>query len=400
MLNQSESHRSKMLKTYWRVVCLSLMCTLGSAQVVEYSFPFDMPDGVVGQPYTLFDITDPGADLEGVTVTFTASGNVPPGLTAAPFFRLFGTPTTPGTYRFDLILTATASEGGNTVTVRITYNSTLVIRHSTGPPVTLDPPSQTISSTLTGGPQSRSLVLSNRSAQARSFTATSSTGTARNWLSVEGGGSLAPFSSSSLSITADPQALGVGTYSGTVSISISPTGERLTAVVLFTVTGSQQNLVLSQSGLTLQTVQGGVSPPPLSFSVFNESSGSIAWSAAASTISGGNWLTITPNNGTSTNTQGREIQVRVSPGSLAPGDYYGQVEVRAPGAANSPQIVGVVMNVVPPGQIQGTVVSPTGLVFVGTQGSANPPPQTVTLSGLTNAAITYQASAITDGTQA
>ena len=258
----------------------SVVPDTGTAQY-DYQFPLDLLPGTVGQPYTVFDdlSIDPGL-FEGITITLTASGNVPPGMQVAPFFRYYGTLTTAGEYRFDLILTYSVPE----VSLRIVYNCTQTILPAAGQPVMLDPPSQTISATINGGAQNRSLVLSNRSAQAKTFTATASTSSSRNWLTVGGGGSLGPFSSSSLSISADPQGLGVGTYTGTISIAISPTNERLSAVVLFTVTGSQQNLALSQSGLTFQAAQGGVSPPALPFSVFNESAGTLAWTATASTL--------------------------------------------------------------------------------------------------------------------
>jgi adhesin/invasin len=372
-----------------------LLCALCAAQ--DYSFPIDLPPGVAGQPYTYFDFYgDPGTyQTEGITITTTSAGNIPPGMQVAPFFRYFGTPTTPGTYRFDIILTASIPG----FSVRVIYNCTHVIQGPTGPSFALDPSGQTISVAVNSGPQTRSLVLSNRSAQGRTFTATATTNSSRNWLSVDASGSVGPFSTTSLSISADPRGLPQGTYSGTVAVVVSPPGERLTATVLLTVTGSQQNLVLSQSGITFQTLQGGVSPPPQSFLVFNESAGSLSWTATPSTISGGNWLTITPASGTSTGTQGREVQLRVNPSGLSAGDYYGQVEVRATGAANSPQVVGVVMNIGQPGQLQGNVVTPTGLVFVANQGGANPAAQTVTLSSLSNTTLPYTATTTTDGSQ-
>jgi hypothetical protein len=162
-----------------------------------------------------------------------------------------------------------------------------------------------------------------------------------------------------------------------------------------TVTGTQQALRLTQSGLTFLAVQGGLAPPPLSFSVFNEGASALSWTAAASTISGGSWLTVTPASGSATVTQGAEAQVRVNPAGLAPGDYYGQVEVRAAGASNSPQVVAVVMNVVRREASPGPVVSPTGLIFVGRQGEANPPAQTVLVNLLDNVALSYNATTTT-----
>jgi hypothetical protein len=57
------------------------------------------------------------------------------------------------------------------------------------------------------------------------------------------------------------------------------------------------------------------------------------------------------------------VAVAVDGSRLSPGSYNGQVTVTAPDADNSPQVVTVVVNVLPPGSNPGPVIQPTGLVF-------------------------------------
>jgi uncharacterized protein (TIGR03437 family) len=53
----------------------------------------------------------------------------------------------------------------------------------------------------------------------------------------------------------------------------------------------------------------------------------------------------------------------VSPAGLKAGTYYGQVRVDAPGAANTPQVVTAVLQVLPAGSDPGALIQPSELVF-------------------------------------
>ena len=79
------------------------------------------------------------------------------------------------------------------------------------------------------------------------------------------------------------------------------------------------------------------------------------------------------------------ITVTANPSGLAPGTYYGRVDVSAPEALDSPQSFEVQLNVAASDN-QTVMPSTAGLIFVVSQ-SANPIPQTFTLSTLSNAAL-------------
>ena len=84
-----------------------------------------------------------------------------------------------------------------------------------------------------------------------------------------------------------------------------------------------------------------------------------------------------------------QIRVNVFPGTLGPGIYYGSVKVTSPGASNSPQLVSVVVNLLPPGSHVGPLVQPTGMIFVAAAGKESPGSQTVLVQSLNTSPLTF-----------
>ncbi len=69
----------------------------------------------------------------------------------------------------------------------------------------------------------------------------------------------------------------------------------------------------------------------------------------ASTLTGGqSWLIASPSAGSTSSTLPLQGRVEIDPTGLRAGVYYGTVAVSAPTAVNTPQIVSVVLNVLPP----------------------------------------------------
>ena len=143
-------------------------------------------------------------------------------------------------------------------------------------------------------------------------------------------------------------------------------------------------MLLSQAGLTFTGVAQGGAPLPQTFGILNTGSGTMNWSASVSTLSGSNWLTITPASGTVLRPllDASTVTVAVNTAGLAAGDYYGRIDLSSPGATNSPQTVTVVLNVLPPGSNPGPQVRPTGLIFTGVAGGTNPGSQVVSVGNL------------------
>jgi uncharacterized protein (TIGR03437 family) len=198
-------------------------------------------------------------------------------------------------------------------------------------------------------------------------------------------------------VEANPSNLPAGTYTGTVAIA-SMAG---TATVSVTITISANPLImlLSQTGLTFIAVQNGGLVPPQTFSVLSLGSGTLNWTAQTSVLGGvNNWLSVTPNSGLSapgsSNTP-PTVSVSVNPAGLAPGIYYGLVTVTAAGAANTPQGVVTVLQVLPAGTDIAPVVQPNALVFTGTVGNSSPSSQNVMVYDPTGTNKSFRSGIVT-----
>ena len=244
-------------------------------------------------------------------------------------------------------------------------------------------------------PVTAQLTISNQGGGSLSFTATPSTAAGGSWLSVSStSGTATPSAPTSLTVTVTPGTLGVGTYSGSIVVASSTTGETVTVGATLAISPSRQNIVLSQSGLTYLAVENGGAPLPQSFGILNTGQGSMVWSAGVSTLpAGGSWLSIDQANGVVATplTDVSVINVKVDPTGLKAGSYYGQVTVNVPGVPNSPQSVSVVLNVLTQGASPGAEVQPSGLIFVGQAGSS-PGAQNVMISNPLASAVTYGGS--------
>jgi uncharacterized protein (TIGR03437 family) len=157
--------------------------------------------------------------------------------------------------------------------------------------------------------------------------------------------------------------------------------------------GVGPSIILSQKGLTFRSVSGAALPPPQTFTVVNGGQGPLNFGVFATTASGGNWLSAAPATGSAAaGAAGVPVSVTVNPAGLAPGDYYGQIEVRAAAAANTPQSITVVLSVLDAGGNAGVSASPSGLLFTATPGGANPADQTITLANFSPRNVAFGAS--------
>ena len=246
--------------------------------------------------------------------------------------------------------------------------------------------------------QSQALRVSNDGGGSLTFTVSASTSSGGSWLAVAPPTATVTASTqATLTVTANPAGLDPGTYTGQVLLTAT-TGERAAIPVNITVSGVPRTILLSQTGLTFIAVASGGRPLPQTFGVLNTGQGVMQWSAAASTLSGGaNWLAISSSSGSSTANSADIplVEVRVDPTGLPPGDYYGQVRVSAPSAGNSPQIVSIVLNLLPPGANPGPMLQPNGLIFAAPAGGVAPSSQNVLVSNLINRSINYVAGRLT-----
>jgi uncharacterized protein (TIGR03437 family) len=245
--------------------------------------------------------------------------------------------------------------------------------------------------------QQQRILIGNSGGGTLSYNASTSTNSGGNWLSVtQDGAGATPLTPDLLTVSVNPSALGVGTYTG--QIAITGAGATQNIPVTVTVSAVQQTILLSQTGLTFTAVVNGGIVPPQTFGILNSGNGVMDWSVSSSTVTGGNgWLSITPNSGATdaSSLTVPLVTVSVNPASLAPGQYSGQIQVTSATANDTPQFVSVILNVLPAGSNPGPLVLPTGLIFTQAVGGAPAGSQTITLSNLTGSQLTFATGKLT-----
>ena len=366
-------------------VSISLTCTEGGQISIDFGA----------------GLADAQSAFAGTGITFSYSfqvgGNLPPGTTFSPSGLFSGTLAAAGTFSLTITYTFTFTfNDGTTQPFTESIPETLIftVNPGTGPATSVDPKGLSFSLTQGAAPASQTVTISNHSAQVDTFSASASVNSGANWLSVSpGAGTIPSFGSGTLSIVADPSKLQPGTYSGTVTISVG--GQSFTVSVLVTVASSQPNILLSETGLRFQAVTGGSATSPQTVTVLNSGAGTLNFNVKASTISGGNWLSVSPSSGTSGGSSTGSATFSVNAAALAPGDYYGQATFTASGAANSPQVVSVVLNVLSPANSPGAFVQPSGLIFVGSAGGTNPAAKTLSITNPSPNPLTFLGTAFT-----
>lgn len=240
-----------------------------------------------------------------------------------------------------------------------------------------------------GTPSSQQFHVLNSGGGSVSFTATASA----PWLTLStASGTATQSSPATLAVTATPGTLAPGTYSA--AITVTGSGTTVNIPVTLSISSAASILLISQSAVRFTAVSQGSSPLPQTFGILNSGQGSMDWSATGSTLSGGNWLSITPASGTVRQPylDVSLVSVMVNPAALAPGTYYGRIQITS-AAANSPQVVTVILNVLDSSITLGPQIFPTGLVFTGTAG-VSPGSQDVLIGNPSSAAVGYQSGLI------
>jgi uncharacterized protein (TIGR03437 family) len=144
----------------------------------------------------------------------------------------------------------------------------------------------------------------------------------------------------------------------------------------------QSTLTVAPTSLQFGYTTGGAAPPAQSIQITNSGSGTLTWSATAST----SWLTVSPTSGTAPST----LSISISPAGLSPGTYTGSIQITAAGASNTPASIGVTLIVTqaPPS----LAVAPQTLTFQYTNGGAVPAAQNVAVGNVGGGTLAWAAS--------
>lgn len=208
------------------------------------------------------------------------------------------------------------------------------------------------------------------------FTATSNA----PWLTVSPQSGAAPIS---LTVSASVRGLGIGAYTG--AISISPAGGSPLSIPVNLVITPPVTLLPNPSTLNFTYSQGGSGPVAQSVQIPSRAGGSVAFTTA----SGASWLTASPLSGSTPAT----LTVTVG-GNLAAGTYSGTVSVTVGGNVAASIVVTATVS---PLAAAGISANPSSLTFSNSVGSAAAPTQSIRLSASGGTAIPFTVVASSAG---
>jgi len=179
------------------------------------------------------------------------------------------------------------------------------------------------------------------------ISATATTSTGGNWLSVQSGGECCSNATpNTLIATANPSVnLAAGTYSGQIKVtqSSSPYAS-LTIPVTLTIEAANATYFDELPGgltFTMQTSEAG--PAPQTLPIRNAGTGTLNWTSSVSTSDGGAWLSLSAASGTAPSTPAVSINPANLPnGGRVAGTFAGQVLLKsAAGSVSVPVTVTV-----------------------------------------------------------
>ncbi len=367
-----------------------VLTTAATAAAVPASLSFLGTSGGVSASPQAIALTSNLAGLQLVATTDSPWIQVPPTISYAKgSFSVSADPSAlpAGTYQGNVFLT---SPGNNTVLCDVPV--TFLVNSAVDPLLSVDTTQLTYS--LAGTAQSQSVQVLNLGSGQINFLVVFSGAASAGLTASIAQGTTQPNLPATVSITADPSKLPVGTTSASLLI-LGTNLQSVTIPITITVSPTPQQMALSQGGATFVAVQGGGVTLPQSFDILNTGSGAFSWTAQASTLSGGSWLSISPASGNSSATNFGSVIVSTNPLGLAPGVYYGIVVASSAGTINSPQQFEVVLNVVAPNQSSGATVAPSGLIFTTPAGGDSPSSQTFVITNPSTSVASLAVNATT-----
>jgi uncharacterized protein (TIGR03437 family) len=299
-------------------------------------------------------------------------------------------------------ISVTNSSGYNTLTIPVVLVvSGSTVSTGTGS-LTLSTSAITLTPSVNGATASTTL---NVSASSNTTYTVSSQGIYNGitWLGVSPSGTLTTSSNPSLVVTANPYNFPAGNYSGSITLSANGTAQTVQVTMAVGGSSSGNTITVTANGgsstspsLTFSAPSVGASVSPQYITVSSESGQSstvFTISAAVTTPSGGNWLSLTTTGGTQYTTP-LTVNVSVNTAGLTGGTYTGTITITPVGG--TAVSVPVTLTVVGAPSI---AVSTTTLSFSYQGGGAQPAAQTipVTVTGGASASFTATATSTPSG---
>jgi uncharacterized protein (TIGR03437 family) len=292
-----------------------MVVTSGAGPVITNS---GFPPGVVGTAYTQTLTSTLGTCVSPfypIPKFILSSGSLPPGLSiqsSSNSYTIAGTPTTAGTYNFTLTATDACGNAGMA-------NFAITITQTAGPVLTAAPTSLAFSAPYMSTIEPATQNISLAGTASLSYTATASTTSGGNWLVLTNPSGMTP--GTLTAGVANTSQLAPGSYYGAIIVSSSSGAGSLTIPVSLTVS-TPGSLNISPLTIAVTLPNGGTTTSQQTL-LFSSAGVPVTYTASASTVSGGAWLSVTPNAGTSP----ASLAAIVNAAGLNPGTYNGTITV-------------------------------------------------------------------------
>ena len=333
---------------------------------------------------------------DSTSLSFTASGSAS-WINVAPVSGTISGAGTPVTVTLNPTGLATGVYSGNvSVTSSGTANSpflvpvVLTVNGGTGTstgPLTLNPGSLAFSVQTN---TTAALNLGVTASVQTYFTAAATTTSGGSWLSVTPTVGYATTTQTNLSVAVNTTGLATGaTYNGTISLTSNGIIQTV-PVTLYVGTGGgggSGNITVTPTALTFNYSVGEATPGVQGLSLTATAGGNVGFTMAATTTSGGSWLTV-PSGQLSTP---MVASVSVNVAGLTPATYSGTITITPTGGTAVTIPVSLVIQGLP------TVsATPSSLSFSYRLGDANPAAQTITVAG-GSSTLTFSATPASTG---
>lgn len=239
---------------------------------------------------------------------------------------------------------------------------------------------------------------SNPSYQSLSLSATSSCSGTINWKAFSAANwlSLTPPSGQIKGSTNAVTAVGVnasilrpGIYNSYITITVAQSTQTVMVQLIVQAPPSPTAPIMGATPLSLNfsTTQGMPNPPGQVVTITNTGRSQLNWHTTVNIMT--SWLAASPTGGSIAPGQTGQVTISIYTANLTPNTYVGQVvfigtDSNGAPASGSPQTITVNLLVLPPCTLQPPSLS--SVAFSATQGSSNPGPQSVSITGTGNCA--------------
>jgi uncharacterized protein (TIGR03437 family) len=286
-----------------------------------------------------------------LTVSPTGSNTTPANLSISA--NPSGLPS--GSYAGTVSLTS----GSGTQTVQVTFvvgtstsGTTVSVTANGG---TSTSPSLTFTAAAVGAsvaPQYIT-VASPTGASAAVFTASVSTTSGGNWITLGIPSGTQESTPLNVSVSANDSGLAAGTYTG--QITITPVGGTAVSVPVTLMVGGATTIAAPTTPLTFSYQAGSATPNTQSVAVTVSNATSASFTATATSTPAG-WLVVTPTSGTAPSPN-PSLSVSINPTGLTAGTYSGSIAVAGTSGATGSSTIPVTLTVTVPLPTISTVVN-------------------------------------------